>query len=201
MKYNKENHNVELNNITRESLITAVILLMETMPYEKITITDICKKAGVSRNAFYRNYPKKDAIIRYYLFKITEDYRKKLREKSNTITAYSFFYHLLVHMSQHKELIYKILSADLQYILIDTIFLAFRDCFRNEKNNYKECHFAGSFYTTCIYWLFNDSKRKPEEVTELILQYNNMDRNQAITLLPITDMDELMTKYHFNYRE
>lgn len=197
----KENHNIELNNLTRESLVTAVILLMETMPYEKITITDICKKAGVSRNAFYRHYPKKDAIIRYYLFQITEEYRKNLRKKGELVTAYDLFHALLVHMAKHKELIYKILSADLQYILIDTIFLAFRDWFRYEHNHYKECHFAGSFYAICIYWLFDDAKRSAEDVADLILQYNHMDRSQVFRLLPVTDKEELMSKYHFIYRD
>ena len=91
VKYNKTNNNVELNNLTKECIVTAVLLLMDVMPYNKITITDICKKAGVSRNAFYRNYPKKDAIMRYYLFKITEDYRKSLRVNRTHITAYEMF--------------------------------------------------------------------------------------------------------------
>lgn len=201
VKYNKENNNVELNNLTRESLVTAVIILMESTPYQKISITDICKKAGVSRNAFYRNYPKKDAIMRYYLFKITEDYRKKLRDTRTEIIAYDMFYELLVHMKKHKKLINTLLSADLSYLLIDTIFLAFRDCFQNEDNNYKECHFAGGFYALCMHWLYNDEKRPASEVAELILKYNNMDRHKIFPLYPVTDMVKLMDKYNFIYRE
>ena len=46
-----------------DSMCTALILLMETKPYEKITITEITKKAGVSRMAYYRNYESKDDIL------------------------------------------------------------------------------------------------------------------------------------------
>ena len=201
VKYNKENNNVELNNLTRESLVTAVIILMETQPYRKISITDICKKAGVSRNAFYRNYPKKDAIMRYYLFKITEDYRKKLRETRTEITAYDMFYNLLLHMKNNKKLIDALYSADLTYLLIDTVFLAFRDCFMGEDHNYKECHFAGSFYAICMNWLYNDGQRPASEVTELILKFNNIPPDTVFPLNPVTDMVELMNKYNFVYRE
>ena len=201
VKYNKTNNNIELNNLTKESIVTAVLLLMENMPYNKITITDICKKAGVSRNAFYRNYPKKDAIMRYYLFKITEDYRKSLRVDRTHITAYEMFYCLLVHMKNHKKLIHSLLTADLSYLLIDTIFLAFRDCFRSIDFHYKEAHFSGSFYTVCIHWLYNDSTRSAKDVTKLILKYHNMDPHELIKLHPVTDMKTIAEEDTFQYHE
>jgi len=201
VKYNKTNKNVELNNLTKESIVTAVLLLMDTVPYSKITISDICKKAGVSRNAFYRNYPKKDAILHYYLFKITEDYRKQLRTHQTHITAYDMFHNLLVHMKNNKKLIDALLSADLAYLLIDTIFLSFRDCFSNTDFHYKEAHFAGSFYATCMNWLYNDFERPAEEVTRIILKYHNLDSNDLIELNPVSDMKKIANKNSFQYRE
>ena len=41
----------------------ALIELMKQKPYDRITITDITKKAGVSRMAYYRNYQEKDDIL------------------------------------------------------------------------------------------------------------------------------------------
>ena len=41
----------------------ALIELMKQKPYGEITITDITKKAGVSRMAYYRNYQDKDDIL------------------------------------------------------------------------------------------------------------------------------------------
>ena len=41
----------------------ALIELMRHKPYGEITITDITKKAGVSRMAYYRNYQDKDDIL------------------------------------------------------------------------------------------------------------------------------------------
>ena len=41
----------------------ALVELMKQKPYHEITITDITKKAGVSRMAYYRNYKDKDDIL------------------------------------------------------------------------------------------------------------------------------------------
>lgn len=56
-------NNQEANAITRECIETALVKLMEKKPYDAITITDITKRAGVSRTAYYRNYASKDEIL------------------------------------------------------------------------------------------------------------------------------------------
>jgi len=55
--------NEESNRLTRECLQTALIHLMSEKPFEQITITELVKRSGVSRTAFYRNYTSKDMIL------------------------------------------------------------------------------------------------------------------------------------------
>lgn len=55
-----------------DCIYKALLQLMETQPYEEISITDITKKAGVSRMAYYRNYDDKDGIL---LRKLEENIR------------------------------------------------------------------------------------------------------------------------------
>ena len=55
--------NAEENALTRECIEAALVLLMEEKPYERITVTDITRKAGVSRTAYYRNYASKEDIL------------------------------------------------------------------------------------------------------------------------------------------
>lgn len=52
---------------TREWILEALLILLETIPYEKIKIAAITNKAGVARQTFYRNYKSKDDIIETYL--------------------------------------------------------------------------------------------------------------------------------------
>lgn len=60
-------NNQEANAITRECIESALILLMQTKPFADITVTDITRKAGVSRTAYYRNYTSKEDILSGYL--------------------------------------------------------------------------------------------------------------------------------------
>lgn len=55
------------NQIVRESLTQALLLLMQSQPFAQINITQIVEKAGVSRVSFYRNFQSKDDVLLSYL--------------------------------------------------------------------------------------------------------------------------------------
>ena len=65
--------NEESNRFTKECICTALILLMNEQDFEKITISSIIKRAGVSRGAFYRNYSSKEDILREFDLKLAEE--------------------------------------------------------------------------------------------------------------------------------
>ncbi len=73
--------NAESNRITKESLQLALIYLMEQKPFEKITITELAQKAGVSRTAFYRNYDSKEGLLQEICTGITRMLRQSLRSQ------------------------------------------------------------------------------------------------------------------------
>jgi len=54
----------ESNRLAKECIVTALIELMKVRDYNAISITDITKKAGVSRMAYYRNYTSKEDILK-----------------------------------------------------------------------------------------------------------------------------------------
>lgn len=49
-------NNMLQNRIAKESIFTALMILMEQKNFNEISITEVAKKAVVSRMAFYRNY-------------------------------------------------------------------------------------------------------------------------------------------------
>lgn len=69
-----------MKDVTKDSLIEALIFLISQKNYEKITITDITKKAGVSRMSFYRNYSKIEDILVDALDKLFNDFQNELDE-------------------------------------------------------------------------------------------------------------------------
>lgn len=51
---------------SRDWLVQALLSLMNSMPYSKITVKNICTKADLSRQTFYNFFETKDDIIRFY---------------------------------------------------------------------------------------------------------------------------------------
>lgn len=72
--------NKELNQITKESIETAFLLLLESKEFEKISITELTKKAGVSRPAFYRNYESKEDILKNITLPVLEKISTHFKE-------------------------------------------------------------------------------------------------------------------------
>jgi AcrR family transcriptional regulator len=48
---------------TQESIQAALVALLGGKPYDKITVTELCARADVSRITFYAHYADKDALI------------------------------------------------------------------------------------------------------------------------------------------
>ena len=68
MTYYLNEHNKKQNRIVCESLREALIILMNEKNYYKISICELCEKAGVSRMAFYNNYKSKDDLLREIIY-------------------------------------------------------------------------------------------------------------------------------------
>ena len=47
-----------------EKITDGLLKLMNEMPFEKITVSDIVLEAGVGRASFYRHFDSKEAVIR-----------------------------------------------------------------------------------------------------------------------------------------
>ena len=62
MKPSKTNKKT-LNVVVKQSITQALLQLMQAESFESISITDITKRAGVSRVSFYRNFDSKEDVL------------------------------------------------------------------------------------------------------------------------------------------
>ena len=80
------NKNEYKNNIVKESLTDALFKLMSKREFNDITISELSKKAGVSRLSFYRNYnSKEDIIINYLDTKANLWWEKQIKDRSSDL--------------------------------------------------------------------------------------------------------------------
>lgn len=99
----------------------ALFLLMEEKPYARITVSEITKKADVSRRTFYRLYHEKDEVLHCYFERLCREYSvkapalKKYDISRVALDYFTFWYHyrdtlLLMHRCGLDEMLYYELS-------------------------------------------------------------------------------------------
>lgn len=132
-KENLRKSNQESKELTRRYIRTALLYLMKELPFEKISVTAIINRAGVSRAGFYRNYTGKEDVLNdisnslyeklaiYYTEKLCplEPYQRytKLFEK---ITVHADWFKLLLISQFKKNNIFDFDSFIKQNILLNT---------------------------------------------------------------------------------
>ncbi|MBN2027647.1 MAG: TetR family transcriptional regulator [Actinobacteria bacterium] len=65
---------------TRQLLMDTALGLFDNKGYEKVSINDICREAGVSTGAFYHHFKSKDQILIEEFMKTDEFYRELIAE-------------------------------------------------------------------------------------------------------------------------
>ena len=111
-----KNNNMESNRLTREAIHQAFYLLMERQPFEEIRITDIIRKAGVSRSAFYRNYKTKEDIIKEIIDDFMDEFLRIAKHDIRYNWTFGFGY-----FRRHRDEMNLILKAHMEYLILDRI--------------------------------------------------------------------------------
>ncbi|MDO4814284.1 MAG: TetR/AcrR family transcriptional regulator [Gemella sp.] len=119
---------------TEENLRQAILELLKEKNYNKITVTDICKKAQCSRNAFYLHYESKenlyDAIIMDIIVDIEDSCRPVVEKLSDIGVTESKEYlsNILNAVEKHRPVLSQLLeneqvnfSKNLKNIMIESI--------------------------------------------------------------------------------
>ena len=78
----------------KNCIMDALLQLMHTKDYEQISISELARKAGVSRMSYYRNYNSKDEILMDYMYQIILEYAQEL-DLSNIRPGVKPYQHIL----------------------------------------------------------------------------------------------------------
>lgn len=168
--------NEESNKLTRECLQTALIYLMNEKPFEKITITELVKRSGVSRTAFYRNYHSKEDILTEFC----ECFRKELADSSKDERykkqPYLWYLRFFSNIQEHADIFKLLIQADMPASMSDTAasFIEKIKPARTVREYYINVAFEGAFVKILLGWFQNGMKESPEEMAKLcedILQF------------------------------
>jgi len=171
---NRNDKNLQ-SKVTQESIFTALMILMEKKNFNEITITEVTKKAGVSRMAFYRNYNIMEDIINNCLDDLFEDYSDQIlncEEKYNKESVRLFF----AYFRKYNRLITNLISSNLSYLILERCIDLFYTLAQNVvcknshsllKQKYIIEFAAGGLYKVLIEWAKNGMKESEEDMADI----------------------------------
>ena len=162
-------NNREANEMTRKCIESALVLLMETKKFEEITISNITKKAGVSRTAYYRNYTNKEDILGGYMKNINRTVSEVLKQfdpVNETKESWRALLNLMVPLAPQYKLL---LDAGFFGKMIEG-FASFMNENTDEgdaERYYANQYWAGAIMTVLSAWIQGGMKTSPEKIAEI----------------------------------
>lgn len=162
------------HKLVKECIYTALMLLMEKQDYEKITITDISRRAGVSRMAYYRVYQSKDDIIKTHMADVFDQIIDQAK-KQEFSTEEEFFICFFSTVQQNTPLFINALKANLLEFMWRkmkeygiALFTAFYQPTADAVFlNYRVCFFTGGFLHITREWLETGMKESVETMAQI----------------------------------
>lgn len=167
------------NNMIKDSLTEALLLLMETTEYSQITITDIAKKAGVSRMAYYRNFDTKEEILKYYFDRSCYELYATTDLTTDIPLINSTFQHIYILFTEKEAVIFALKKANLTTLLLDyfdkiviagTKFVleSSTNIITPPQSDYHTYFVSGALYNFFMKWFESGMNESYGEIMEIV---------------------------------
>lgn len=168
----------EQRQLSQESLQLALFSLMKNQLFATITIRELCKKAGISRMAFYRNYNSKEEVVVDYFKNYVQPFYQYLsnqKEKEPVAITRAFF----EYVDRHTELFAVLIKSGVENLLIKefTQFVSqfYLDNvqsipFEGDYAFYWNSFISAGLYNMTIEWIKNDKETSIDLLTEIAVK-------------------------------
>lgn len=152
----------EAHELVIESITEALLRLMEQKPFAEITISELCRKSGVSRISFYRNYESMPDILVQYLKHCTDAWWEEFVKKPEKEFISDFWPELLEQYKKNERLIRLLEKNHMTYILKEHIFACCGPKEGQEEQTAYTCAMlAGLIYGLVDEWVRRGMKTLP----------------------------------------
>ena len=160
---------------SRNWLITALIELMQEVPYDKISVITICKKADLSRQTFYNLFRTKDDLLHFYLrqqceAKFQEMVKHRTLSVEDMVTAFADV------LQSNAPLLKLMIENQLEQIISEEIagcVILFGRHFAFQGRNddtfpYGAAFLSGALAQTLIFWFKQADPVSLEELSSIL---------------------------------
>lgn len=106
---------------TKQILANALLNLLESKPFPKITVNELCEKSMIVRSTFYLHFQDKYELLSYCLDEIS----KELDSLMETHAPKDFFIVLLNNCQEKEKIFYNIFETELNPELLEIFYRFF----------------------------------------------------------------------------
>ncbi|WP_052447432.1 TetR/AcrR family transcriptional regulator [Clostridium polynesiense] len=167
-----ESNPTERNKFTRMCIAEALIELMDTHNIESITVTDIIKRAGVSRRTYYNYFKSKAEVLSKYLQEIVAEYIKETRTRTDIggFNDYAHICHCFQFFQKYHTFVSTLMKANLYSILINALnqYMEVYVLPDSSYSRYELFYYAGALSNTYVKWIEGGMKESPEEIAKVV---------------------------------
>lgn len=165
--------NNEANRITRESICTAFLEIIMTKDFDDISISEIVRRAGVSRQSFYRNYNSKEDIVLEIESVFHTDLTRKMKDPAYNKNPRLWFLEFFSTLRKNKATATILYKADLFETTIKKIPLWIES---DMAASAADIHYGiigsmGAVGAIAIAWLNDGMKESDEEMADIGMMF------------------------------
>lgn len=162
---------------TRMCISEAIIDLMGKKPFDKITVSEVVKRAGVARMTFYNYYHSTYEALSDYLQILIKEYIAE-GESNPEIGGNRTYSHILFSLEffdRHAPYFMMLSQNGLHTIMLDGInrFMQYAAMYDANHSVYEMYCYSGGLLNTFLKWEEGGKKEKVEDIAGLLYKLYN----------------------------
>ena len=169
---NLHRYSAESNALVRECLKSSLLTLMREKSYKDLSVTELCRKAGVSRMAFYRNYRIIGDLFRETAEDLNGEIIRRLGSPFRKGTDQEWYRQAFCLIRQHRDEVSVMFCEDFQFAWMQVVnaLAVHAPDFPAEKR-IQRLIWCGGFENIVAYWLNHGMAESPEEMADYCQRY------------------------------
>lgn len=167
---------------SKKQLTKALIDLLQTKPIDEISITSLCEKANVSRNAFYNNFNGLEDVLKETYREAHKNAFKDHLSQLSYFKSNDFIHDIINFFDENSELLLALMKWNLlNYIaqyntrMTNEYIKECEDEYIQANTDYFTVFVWGRYFNLCTLWILKGKKESPEEIYQMIQYFNQFD--------------------------
>lgn len=169
---NLRQYSAESSALARQCLKTALLELMRDKSYKDLSVAELCRKAGVSRMAFYRNYRVVNDLFRETATDLNEEIIRAVGSPFRRGTGQAWYESAFRIIREHRDEVAIMFQENFQFAWMQVVNgLAVHDPSFSTEKKVQRLIWCGGFENIVFFWLNRGMPESPEEMAAYCVRY------------------------------